>query len=91
MFSPIPGGTNLIEVKKGDSQSAVVNLTQAFAGAENREAALNVLVLSLTELRDTNGSRIFSRVRVLVEGQSLAEFWGPVYDRPIERPSLNPQ
>jgi germination protein M len=91
LFSPIPDGTQLIEVEKSENRSVVVNLTQAFVSAENREAALKVLALSLTELRDTSGRRIFTRVRVLVEGQRLAEFWGPEYDRLVERPSLNPQ
>lgn len=90
---PIPEGTQVISVEKGDNQSAIVNLSAAFTNAANRQAALDTLVLSLTELRNTQkgGERYFERVQVLVEGRSLTDYWGGAYAGPFERPLLNPE
>lgn len=91
LTSPIPAGTELLEIRK-DGSTVVVNLSETFTSASNRDAALNVLVLSLTELRDTaSGERIFQDVVVQVTGRSLAEFWGESYGRSFPRPAVNPE
>jgi germination protein M len=91
LSSPIPGGTELRGIKKASADRVVVDLTKPFTTASNRAAAVNTLVLSLTELRDTDGRPIFRQVEILVESQKLAEFWGNKYDRVFDRPPLNPQ
>lgn len=91
LTSPIPAGTELLEISK-DGSTAVVNLSETFTNASNRDAALNALVLSVTELRDiASGERIFQDVVVQVAGHSLAEFWGESYGRSFPRPALNPE
>lgn len=88
--TPIPTDTQLrgIWIDPNDSRTVVVDLTQPFASAADRRAALDTLVLSLTELR-RNGERIFDRVEVLIEGDRLANFWGSDYARQFERPVVN--
>lgn len=91
LSSPIPEGTSMYSVEKGRGKRVVVDLSQRFTEATQRAAALDTLVLSLTELRDSGGGRVFDEVEVLIEGQTLASFWGAEYDRPFARPPLNPE
>lgn len=88
LTSPIPPETRLIDISKQDNR-AVVNLTLPFINAVDQQAALDVLVLSLTELRDSEGQPVFDLVDVFVEGQKLSYYWGSEYDRSFARPSLN--
>jgi spore germination protein GerM len=89
--NPIPDDTQLQSIGFVDDDRTIlqVDLSQAFADAADRDAALDVLVLSLTELRDSQGERIIKQVEVLVEGRSLSEYWGPSYSQRLERPTLN--
>jgi spore germination protein GerM len=91
--NPVPDGTQLRSIGFVDDAKTIlqVDLSQAFADAADRDAALDVLVLSLTELRDSQGERIIKQVEVLVEGRSLDEYWGPAYSQRFERPMLNTQ
>lgn len=91
LTSPIPDGTQVLSVAKSGDQDVVVDLSAAFIHAADRQAALETLVLSLTELRNTQGGRFFERVQVLIEGQSLSAHWGAAYAGPFERPALNPE
>jgi spore germination protein GerM len=88
LAQPIPQGTTLIDVYF-DTEDApgtlVVNLSAAFAQAPNREAALETLVLSLTNLSTVE------RVDVRVDGQPLGDVWGADFAGPFERPPLNPE
>lgn len=84
----IPSGTELRSIHKQGS-TVVVDLSETFTTATNRNGAVNSLILSLTELRNIEGERIFQRVEVLVEGQSLADYWGEAYQGPLPRPVLN--
>lgn len=88
LSSVIPGGTELRGIR-ADGSRVVVDLSGAFANAADRHAALDLLVLSLTELRTSQGTRRFTTVEVLIEGRRLGEFWGPEFDRQFERPALN--
>jgi germination protein M len=90
LSSPIPAGTELRGIRK-EGSNAIVDLTESFATASDRRAALNMLLLSLTELRDTQGARIFERVEVLVESERLEEYWGSGFAGPFARPLLNPE
>jgi spore germination protein GerM len=92
LTSPIPPDTELRPngINPNDRE-IVVDLTQEFADAPDRDAALNALVFSLTELRDSGGGRLYNEVEVRVEGSSLETFWGSKYDGPFERPVLNPE
>jgi spore germination protein GerM len=88
LSQPIPQGTALIDVYF-DTEAApgtlVVNLSAAFAQAPNREAALETLVISLTNLSTVE------RVDVRVDGQPLGDVWGADFAGPFERPPLNPE
>jgi spore germination protein GerM len=90
--NPIPDDTQLRSIGFVDDAKTIlrVDLSQAFADAADQDAALDVLVLSLTELRDSQGERIIQQVEVLVEGRSLSEYWGPAYNQRFARPALNP-
>lgn len=87
---PVPAGTQLRGIRK-DGDRAVVDFTAPFLDAPDRRAAVETLVLALTELRDSQGTSIFNRVEILVEGQKLSNFWGVEYDRQFSRPLLNPE
>lgn len=89
--SPIPAGTELRDIRKQSSNSIVVDLTEHMLNATNRQAALDTIILSLTELRNTTeqGERIFTNVTFLIEGQDIATFWGEQYRGPFERPSIS--
>jgi germination protein M len=92
LTSPIPIGTELRDIAKGETGEIVVDLTRHFVNASNRRRAIEVIVLSLTELRNpATGQRLFNRVEIRVEGHPLAEFWGEEYLNPHERPLLNPE
>jgi len=86
---PIPAGTQLRDIAKGENNSVIVDLSHHFASADNRDAALQTLVLSLTELRGSGSTPIFRRVQVRVEGRALSEYWGNGYTGPFERILLN--
>jgi spore germination protein GerM len=88
LSQPIPQGTALIDVyfdTEAAPDTLVVNLSAAFAQAPNREAALETLVLSLTNLSTVE------RVDVRVDGQPLGDVWGADFAGPFERPPLNPE
>jgi spore germination protein GerM len=91
LSQPIGFGTELNNIwfAEDDDQRIVVDLTQAFADntdPASRQAALDMLVLSLTDLGN------IERVEVLVEGQKLSEYWGSSYDKPyFSRPVINPE
>jgi spore germination protein GerM len=94
LTAPVPPGTELRPSginPDPEERRVVVDLTQRFVDAPDPDAALNALVLSLTELRDSEGQRYYTAVEVLVEGSSLATFWGEGYAQPFERPLLNPE
>ncbi|HWQ14259.1 MAG TPA: GerMN domain-containing protein, partial [Roseiflexaceae bacterium] len=80
----IPDGTGLLGVGLEDGV-ATVNFTQDFAGAVDRDAAVRTVVESLTTLK-TIGA-----VRFLVDGQSLADYWGEPYGQVFPRPQINPE
>jgi germination protein M len=88
LAQPIPQGTALIDIYF-DAEAApgtlVVNLSAAFAQAPDREAALETLVLSLTNLSTVQ------RVDVRIEGQPLADVWGADFAGPFDPPPLNPE
>jgi spore germination protein GerM len=88
LSQPIPQGTTLIDVYfdiEDAPGTLVVNLSAAFAQAPNREAALETLVLSLTNLSTVE------RVDVRVDGQPLGDVWGADFAGPFGRPPLNPE
>lgn len=88
LAQPIPQGTALIDVyfdTEAASGTLVVNLSAAFAQAPEREAALETLVLSLTNLSTVE------RVDVRVDGQPLGDVWDADFAGPFERPPLNPE
>jgi spore germination protein GerM len=89
LLRPIPAGTQLREIAKGENNSVIVDLSHHFASADNRDAALQTLVLSLTELRGSGSTPIFRRVQVRIEGRALSEYWGNGYTGPFERVLLN--
>jgi spore germination protein GerM len=94
VYSPIPAGTTLSgNGVRADGSTAIVDLSASLlnASAGNQQAAVDALVLSLTELRTTSGARRFNRVSILVEGRSLGEYWGTAFNGPFTRPPLNPE
>lgn len=78
----IPAGTELQGVALKDG-IATVNLSQPFASATDRAAAVRTIVESLTTLPTVQG------VQFLVEGRSLGELWGPDYGQIFNRPAIN--
>jgi len=86
--SAIPPGVELRDLALRGEQ-ATLNLSAAFAGATNRRAAIDQLVLALTELRGAGGERRFSSVAILVEGRVLGEVWGAAFAGPFTRPAVN--
>jgi len=80
---PIPGGTELRGIKKAGGGVILVDFTQPFAEAPDRQAAVRTLVASLTSLPGVNG------VQILVEGTSLADQWGQNYGRVFRRMAIN--
>jgi spore germination protein GerM len=80
----IPGGTGLLGVGL-ENGVATVNFTPEFTEAGNRDAAVRTVVESLTTLRTISG------VRFLVDGQSLANYWGEPYGQVFPRPLINPE
>jgi germination protein M len=88
LAQPIPQDTALIDIyfdREAAPGTLVVNLSAAFAQAPEREAALETLVLSLTNLSTVE------RVDVRVDGQPLGDIWGADFAGPFERPPLNPE
>jgi spore germination protein GerM len=81
----IPEGTELRGIKKTSGGVILVDFTQPFAEAPDRQAAVRTLVASLTTLPGVNG------VQILVEGTSLADHWGPNYGRIFQRSAINPE
>lgn len=88
LASAIPRDTRLISIRKEDRR-AIVNLTAAFIGTQDRRGAVDALVLSLTELRDAQREAIFVQVDILVDGQPLADYWGADFRGPFGRPNVN--
>lgn len=84
----IPEGTGLRNVTIENGTVAVVDFTQEFAGATNRDAAVRTVVESLTTLPTSNEQSI-SGVRFLVEGRPLSERWGANYEGVIRRGVIN--
>jgi spore germination protein GerM len=92
LYSAIPAGTAASGAGlRGDGGRVVVDLTRPFLDAFSRQAAVDALVYSLTELRDTGGARRFSSVEILVEGRKLSDYWGADFDRQFVRKALNPE
>jgi spore germination protein GerM len=89
LTQPIPQGTELIDVYFDSEAPAddtlVVNLSAAFAQATDQQAALDTLVLSLTNLSTVQ------HVDVRIEGQPLADVWGADFAGPFDPPPLNPE
>lgn len=90
LITPIPAGVQLRSIQRQGSR-VIVDLTAPFATAPDRRAALDTLLLSLTELRDSTGQSAFQQVEVLIDGRKLEEFWGAGYAGPFQRPALNPE
>jgi spore germination protein GerM len=82
VWSPIPGDTELRGIKK-DGSTIIVDFTQPFAEAPDRDIAVRTVVESLTTLPGVNG------VLFLVEGKSLSEQWGQRYGRTFGRVAIN--
>lgn len=80
----IPSDTTLLGLTIDDG-IATINLSEGFAGAEDRGAAARSIVQSLTTLPQIRGTRL------LVEGVSLAERWGGEFGIVFERPLINPE
>ncbi|MGC9038398.1 MAG: GerMN domain-containing protein, partial [Roseiflexus sp.] len=80
----IPPGTELraISINQGVVR---VDFSAQFAEASDRNAAVRTLVESLTTLPRVSG------VQILVEGRSLAEWWGEPYGRVYPKPLINPE
>lgn len=80
----IPSGTELraISINQGVVR---VDFSAQFAEAPDRNAAVRTLVESLTTLPRVTG------VQILVEGRSLAEWWGEPYGRVYPKPLINPE
>lgn len=80
----IPPGTELraISINQGVAR---VDFSARFAEASDRNAAVRTLVESLTTLPRVSG------VQILVEGRSLAEWWGEPYGRVYPKPLINPE
>ncbi len=90
VYSAIPSETRARGLS-GDGQRAVVDLTRPFLAAFNRQAAVDAIVYSLTELRASSGARLYTQVEILVEGHKLSDYWGSDFDRQFTRKSLNPE
>ncbi len=89
LSSPIPSGTSLISIRP-DGRQVTVDLSQQFAEATNRQAAIDVLVLSLTELINQETQQpFFDQVEILIEGRALSDVWGDNYNQVFMRPVLN--
>ncbi len=91
LTSPIPADTQLNDIRfdDNDDQFLIVDLSQPFADAINREAALDTLLLSLTDLRNAEQEPI-EKVQVLIDGRELSEAWGSEFAQPFfTRPALN--
>jgi len=80
----IPPGTELrsISINQGVVR---VDFSAQFAEATDRASAVRTLVESLTTLPRVTG------VQILVEGRSLAEWWGEPYGRIYPKPLINPE
>jgi spore germination protein GerM len=86
--SAIPAGVELRDLALRGAEAAV-DLSAPFAGAADRRAAVNQLVLALTELRGAAGERRVSSVAIKVEGRPLGEVWGEGFAGPLTRPAVN--
>ncbi len=78
----VPPGTELRGIRL-ENGIAIVDFTQPFADAPDRDAAVRTVVESLTTLKTVRG------VIFLVEGRSLAEQWGGAYGGVFARRLVN--
>ncbi len=78
----IPAGTQLRDVTLNDGIVSI-NVSQQFAGATDRKAAVRTIVESLTTLPTVQGVQFF------VEGRSLGELWGENYGQIFNKPPIN--
>lgn len=80
----IPETTELrgLRLERG---TLIVDFTQPFSEASNRDGAVRSVVESLTTLPT------ISKVQLLVEGRSLGEFWGASYGQVYGRIAINPE
>lgn len=78
----IPADTAVRAVALTDG-IVTVNLSQSFANAQDRAAAVRTVVQSLTTLPTVQG------VQFLVEGRSLGELWGTDYGQVFNKPIIN--
>lgn len=80
----IPAGVELRSISI-NANVVTVNLSQQFADAPNRTAAILTIVQSLTTLPSVKG------VQIQVEGRSLGEYWGREFGSVWNKPLINPE
>lgn len=89
MVSPLPSGTTIRSIARvGDT--IVVDFSQEFLQAVNRERAVQALALAMTDLLPGIPLGVDS-VRISVEGTDLGAYWGSAYSGNLYRPALNPE
>jgi germination protein M len=79
----IPAGVELRGLRL-EHGVVIVDFTQPFADAANRDAAVRTITQSLTTLPNVRG------VQFLVEGHPLTDWWGQPYGQVFGRPLINP-
>jgi spore germination protein GerM len=82
-YSPLPGGVELRGLRLQGS-TLIVDFTNRFLDAPNREHAVTSVVQSVTSLPT------IARVQFLVEGESLGTWWGVRYGQVFGRMLINP-
>lgn len=86
-ISPLPAGTQIRSIQRvGDT--IVVDFSQEFLQAPNRDLAVHALALAMTDLLPGVPLGVNS-VRISVEGGDLGDYWGSAYSGNIYRPGLN--
>lgn len=85
----IPENTELrgLRIEQG---VVVLDFTQPFVNAADRAAAIHTTAASLFTLAQSTDVE-FVGVQFLVEGRSLAEYWGNEYGNIFLQPQINPQ
>lgn len=68
----------------------VLDFTEPFTNATDRAAVIHTTTASLFTLAESTGVE-FVGVQFLVEGRSLAEYWGREYGNIFLQPQINPQ
>ncbi|MEM8529363.1 MAG: GerMN domain-containing protein [Chloroflexota bacterium] len=85
----IPEGTELrgLRIEQG---VVLLDFTTPFTNTTDRAAAIHTTTASLFTLAESTGVE-FAGVQFLVEGRSLAEYWGNEYGNIFLQPQINPQ